>query len=101
MDIHELGEQWYSKYRNVLASLERCGAVNWVLSLVDAQAHHVSVRNVNLFYLLAEQISRRPPRSHRLDSHMNKLHQYVRKFDDLHRRLLVRYPSPSYLTASD
>lgn len=64
-------------------------------------AYHTSVRNVNLFYLLAEQISKRPPRGHRLDSHMSKLHQYVRKFDDLHRRLLVRCPSASYRTQAN
>lgn len=89
LDIHELGEHWYAKYRNLIASLERY--CRWPLHSRRLGSDTLFVhRNANLFYLLAEQISRRPPRGHKLNSHMSKLHQYVRKFDDLHKRLLVR-----------
>lgn len=51
-------------------------------------------RNLNLFYLLAHQIEKRPPRIHTLASLIDKLSTYQAKFADLARRITVRLPSP-------
>ncbi|GBE80793.1 predicted protein [Sparassis crispa] len=48
-------------------------------------------RNLDLFYLFANQIRQRPPRIHRLASHVDKLHAYHLKFTDLERRLTLSH----------
>ncbi|EIW54334.1 uncharacterized protein TRAVEDRAFT_60635 [Trametes versicolor FP-101664 SS1] len=67
---------WYVKHWQVIASLDR---------------------NLNLFYLLAHQIEKRPPRIHTLASLIDKLSTYQAKFADLARRITLSHEKFRFL----
>ncbi|KZT69671.1 hypothetical protein DAEQUDRAFT_737907 [Daedalea quercina L-15889] len=61
---------WFQKHWQLISSLER---------------------NLNIFYLFADQLRARPPRIHRLAGHLDKLHAFRDKFADVARRLAVSH----------
>ncbi|OBZ69917.1 hypothetical protein A0H81_10210 [Grifola frondosa] len=64
---------WYTKHRHVITSVRR---------------------NLEHFYLLADQIGKAPPRIYRLAGLMEKMIAYNIKFADLVRRIKVRTVDP-------
>ena len=50
---------------------------------------HFFSRNVRKYYQLATQTAKKPPRINHLNSRIDKLHAYLRKFKDLNVRILV------------
>ncbi|EPT00442.1 hypothetical protein FOMPIDRAFT_1122838 [Fomitopsis schrenkii] len=70
--IEETAEMqaWFQKHWQLISSLER---------------------NLNVFYLFADQLRARPPRIHRLVGDLDKLHAFRAKFADVAQRLAVSY----------
>ncbi|KAH9834174.1 uncharacterized protein C8Q71DRAFT_859829 [Rhodofomes roseus] len=63
-------QAWFQKHWQLISSLER---------------------NLNIFYLFADELRARPPRIHRLAGHLDKLHAFRTKFADVARRLAVSH----------
>ncbi|KAH9920966.1 uncharacterized protein B0H18DRAFT_1121691 [Fomitopsis serialis] len=63
-------QAWFQKHWQHISSLER---------------------NLNIFYLFADELRARPPRIHRLAGHIDKLHAFRAKFADVARRLAVSH----------
>ncbi|KAI0629471.1 hypothetical protein C8Q77DRAFT_1065724 [Trametes polyzona] len=76
-DRSEAKRTWYAKHWQIISSLDR---------------------NLNMFYLLAHQIEKRPPRIHRLASIVDKLATYQAKFADLARRIVLSYEKLRFLS---
>ncbi|OCH92049.1 hypothetical protein OBBRIDRAFT_802867 [Obba rivulosa] len=70
IDDVEYGRQWYSRHSLTIQSVHR---------------------HLSRIYQLADQIDRRPPRIHRLQSTVEKLQAYEAKFIDLARRITLSH----------
>lgn len=95
LDTSDELQHWFQRHWQIVSSVERLvirhlSGRPWYFCLLYLPPDR---RNLNLFFLFADQLRQNPPRIHRLAGHVDKLHAYHAKFTDLARRLTVRTQS--------